>query len=155
EISAQWDIHSNDFPNFKGRMFNVQNRTSTLEKNFTMTDPIWSGAALWASTSETFFVNGSNYNIPAVFTELTGSGDDPANFHYAQNINFSASEFTQSFGDDIPEITLIGDNPYYVYLGETYIDPGTIAVDCRDGNISSNIQINTSGLNVNARGTHT
>jgi len=52
----------------------------------------------------------------------------------------------------VPEITLIGDNPLAVEQGSIFSDPGAIAIDDRDGDISASIEVtgsvdsNTSGL---------
>ncbi|UOY05310.1 DUF5011 domain-containing protein [Muricauda sp. SCSIO 64092] len=40
-----------------------------------------------------------------------------------------------------PEITLLGDNPMYVALGDPYVEPGATALDDKDGNLSSDITI--------------
>ncbi|MDG1039327.1 MAG: DUF5011 domain-containing protein [Polaribacter sp.] len=41
----------------------------------------------------------------------------------------------------IPVITLLGDNPMTIEVGNTYIDAGAKAIDNSDGDISSNIII--------------
>ncbi len=49
-----------------------------------------------------------------------------------------------------PVITLLGPNPYIVALGTAYVDPGAMAIDNVDGDISANIvvtgQVNTAAL---------
>ncbi len=43
-----------------------------------------------------------------------------------------------------PVITLIGDNPLYVYEGSEFVDPGVTATDDRDGDISASVVISGS-----------
>jgi len=40
-----------------------------------------------------------------------------------------------------PVITILGDNPYIVGAGTTYVDPGATAYDETDGDITSNIVV--------------
>lgn len=148
---------ANELPNFKGRAINVQTGAATPVVNFTEADAVWSGSALFASVSPTFFVNNGNVNVPTVFMQLnpvSGSADDPANFYYVNNIDFPASSFTESLGADVPELTLVGENPQYVYLGDNYNELGATANDCNDGDLTSAIQVNTSALNTNSRGNY-
>lgn len=51
-----------------------------------------------------------------------------------------------------PEITLLGDNPAYVYLGDAYTEEGATAEDNCDGNLDGSINIDDSALNTSARG---
>lgn len=53
-----------------------------------------------------------------------------------------------------PKISLQGETKYSMYIGETFNDPGIIATDNYDGDISANVQINNS-LNTSAAGTYT
>ena len=41
--------------------------------------------------------------------------------------------------DNIPVITVIGDNPLILFVGNDFVDPGATAADVEDGNITSNI----------------
>lgn len=43
--------------------------------------------------------------------------------------------------DEIPEITLIGDDPIYLHVGDTYIDPGVKVIDEVDGDISNSVTV--------------
>lgn len=152
---TQVSNRENELPNFKGMMVNVFTGKATNVVNFTENDPVFIGGATFASTAPTLLVSGNTYKIPTVFAQVnlnTGSGEDPANFFYIQDIKFTAAEFTNNFAGDIPTITLLGSNPTYVYLSESFIDPGATAEDCTDGDITDNIVVNTSSLNVNARG---
>jgi hypothetical protein len=149
--------NENELPNFKGMMVNIANNSATGVVNFTENDPVFIGGATFASTAPTLLVSGNTYTIPTVFAQVntsSGSGEDPANFFYIQDIKFTAADFTNSFGADVPSITLLGSNPAYVYLGESFTDPGATAKDCNDGDLTASIVVNTSALNVNARGVY-
>ena len=52
-----------------------------------------------------------------------------------------------------PEITLTGDNPLYINLGQTYIDPGYSANDNYDGNITSTV-VESGAVDTSAEGTY-
>lgn len=52
---------------------------------------------------------------------------------------------------DPPVITILGDNPYRIELGETYQDPGATAVDDTDGDVTTSIQT-TIDVNTNLKG---
>ena len=52
-----------------------------------------------------------------------------------------------------PEIAIVGDNPKYVYQGDTYSDAGATAVDETDGDLSSSIST-TSNVDTSKLGTY-
>ncbi len=52
-----------------------------------------------------------------------------------------------------PTITILGDNPYTLYQGTTYVDPGATASDNVDGNITANIT-RVNGVNSNVIGSY-
>lgn len=55
-----------------------------------------------------------------------------------------------------PTLNLLGDNPFYVYLGTTFTDPGAQAVDCVDGNLTGDVTSNANTVvNTTARGNYT
>lgn len=56
--------------------------------------------------------------------------------------------------DTIPVIVLLGDDPYELPLGAQYVEPGFIATDNLDGNITANVTTETN-LNVNQVGNYT
>ncbi len=60
-------------------------------------------------------------------------------------------------GDDTekPVITLLGDNPLTLYLGDTYTDPGATAIDDKDGNITARIEKYDTVVNTSVADTHT
>ncbi len=53
-----------------------------------------------------------------------------------------------------PVITLLGDNPLRVALGESFIDPGATATDDQDGDISARIEV-TGDVDTQTEGTYT
>ncbi len=54
-----------------------------------------------------------------------------------------------------PVITLLGDNPANVDLGQAYVDPGATALDDVDGDISANILVTGLPVDTNVLGQHT
>jgi len=149
--------NANDLPNFKGLMFNIATNKASLVVDFTIQDATFSGSAMFATVSPTLFVSGNNYTVPTVFAQPnvnTGSSEDPASFFYIKDIKFTSTDLVANLGADIPVITLLGENPEYVYLSENFNDPGASADDCNDGDLTSSIIVNSSALNTNARGTY-
>ncbi len=53
-----------------------------------------------------------------------------------------------------PIITIIGANPQTIELGDSYIELGATAQDNFDGDISNNISIDASAVNINTAGTY-
>ena len=73
--------------------------------------------------------------------------------------SFGSSETTEmciTLGVDEtpPVITLLGDNPYDLFVGQTFNDPGATAVDNVDGDISGDINV-TGSVNTSVAGTYT
>jgi hypothetical protein len=63
-----------------------------------------------------------------------------------------------SCGDDDlsePVVTLTGDNPQIIDLGDTYTELGASATDEQDGDLSASITIDASGVNTNKVGKYT
>ncbi len=54
-----------------------------------------------------------------------------------------------------PVITLTGDNPQILHIGEAYTELGATANDSKDGDLTSSIVIDHSAVNVNLKGTYT
>lgn len=53
-----------------------------------------------------------------------------------------------------PTITLTGDNPQIINIGDTYTESGATATDNVDGDITDSIVIDSSQVNVNVRGNY-
>ncbi len=153
---------TNDLPNFKTRAYDVNTGLGTPVVNWTENDNNWNGGALFASTAPVVLTPSNGvYNIPTVFTEMNNSGSDgdPTFFHYVQNIQYLDQDFTiqvvpaEVLG--VPVITLLGNNPTYAYLGDTYNDPGATAFDqFSDGDITNMIQVQNN-VNTAVRDTYT
>ena len=56
--------------------------------------------------------------------------------------------------DEIPVITLVGDNPQAIELGDSYVELGATAYDNQDGDITSSIINYSSSVNTNLEGTY-
>lgn len=54
-----------------------------------------------------------------------------------------------------PVITLTGDNPQILHIGEAYTELGATANDTKDGDLTTSIVIDHSQVNVNLKGTYT
>ena len=62
----------------------------------------------------------------------------------------------ESSGPTLPPIiALVGDNPYEVEINTTYSDPGATAYDSADGDVSDDIVVDASNLDVSAEGSYT
>lgn len=57
-------------------------------------------------------------------------------------------DFVLTF-DNVPAITLIGDDPLTWELGTSYVDPGATATDAEDGDITGDIVIDSSAVDIN------
>ena len=55
----------------------------------------------------------------------------------------------------LPQLTILGDNPLILEAGNPYVEPGAIAIDPEDGDISGQIQIDSSAVNTNEPGVYT
>ncbi len=53
-----------------------------------------------------------------------------------------------------PEITLLGDNPQYLFVDDSYVELGATATDDMDGDISGNIVIDSSAVDTSVTGTY-
>ena len=53
-----------------------------------------------------------------------------------------------------PIITLIGDDPFEIIEGTPFVDPGALAFDDVDGNISEDIIVDDSALDINTTGSY-
>jgi hypothetical protein len=51
----------------------------------------------------------------------------------------------------LPTITLVGDNPFYITQGCPFIDPGATAIDAQGRDLTKQITI-TGSVNINAPG---
>ncbi len=99
---------------------------------------------------------GVEYNIttskPGIYLVTYTASDRAGNRARAQrsvlvkDINSSSAPDTTP-----PVITLLGDNPFVVYKGEAFIDPGVVVVDDRDGQLGYSMRHN---VNVDRMGSY-
>lgn len=75
---------------------------------------------------------------------------------YSYHVYLECGKYQSDIDHEGPEITLNGDNPYYVKRGETYTDPGIQSViDNEDREIDvSKVMIDASRVNMNRVGTY-
>ncbi len=78
------------------------------------------------------------------------------NLSCGPNLFGEYEDYTLNISNDNtpPVITLLGDNPYYIERGFTYSDPGVLALDNSDGDITSNVITNGS-VNTSVVGEYT
>jgi hypothetical protein len=85
----------NTIPDVLACGYNVDTKLWTIGKNFTEDDLTWAGTCTFPSVGFSAFRNGTTTTIPLVITKfnISGSADDPVEFHYFNNISFDDSEF--------------------------------------------------------------
>ncbi|AIO18598.1 hypothetical protein KQ51_00718 [Candidatus Izimaplasma bacterium HR1] len=98
-------------------------------------------------TSDITVVNNVDNTTPGVYTIVYSVDDSSGNSDTATR-NVTVNEV-----NDNPIITLLGDNPLTINVGETYTDPGANASDDEDGDITDDIVI-TGTVNNNLVGTY-
>ncbi len=149
---------NNDVPNLFGRAIDVVTGKKTPMYNFTEGDSLWGGqtsnspagvfdGAIFPVVGQTCLLNGNNYNIPLVLTQIdylhdpSGPGSDaqPCQFYYINNINIPASDFNATYGVP-PVVTLEGPDTILQLINTSYFEYGAIATDCHDGDIAVSIQ---------------
>jgi|GEM_PF-672972 len=74
-------------------------------------------------------------------TEYTGQNPDMGRYEYSQNSLF-------------PVLTLKGANPMNLDINDTFIDPGAMATDDVDGDITAFIEVDDSNVNTSVAGTY-
>jgi|GEM_PF-1832213 len=88
----------------------------------------WSGAVSGLANPETVTING-----PTAVT----------------------ANFVPEDTDQPPVLTIQGDNPLVIEVGDPYVEQGATATDPEDGDISAQIQIDSSSVNTNKLGLYT
>ena len=125
------------------------NSTETVEINSSYTD---AGTSVFDAvdgnlTSNIIINNSVNTSILGIYTvtyDITDSVGNVAN-QETRTVNVVDSI--------IPTITLLGENPQIMKLGDPYVEFGATAFDGIDGNLTSQIQI-TNNININSVGTY-
>lgn len=151
---------------YDGKEYNSYENTNKLQKfnYFTDTDKLKEG------TERPEFMYLAPNSITKVRIYIYIEGQDIDNYDFASigrkieiKFGFTKERFEP---DDIdyedppldskaPVITLKGENPMTINLGDEYIEPGATALDDIDGDITEDIEIDDSELDVNAVGTYT
>jgi hypothetical protein len=91
-----------------------------------------------------------DYETQSTFSFTVTASDAAGNTSTASTVTFSILDL-----DEIaPVITLLGDNPATVQLGNVYSDAGATAADSTDGNLTNSITT-TSNVDVTAVGSYT
>ncbi len=120
----------NSQPNFHTRGLDIVSGLATVVTNWTAGDVTWDGSALFASLAPTSFQSGNTVKVPTVFATLdpfTLDPENPATFHYVQDIQYTNAEFTEDI--TAPEIALNGSNPLTIVQNGTYNEPGATVSD--------------------------
>lgn len=93
-------------------------------------------------------------NIPII--NIVGAGKWDGFIACGTYQNMKVAESASECGDDVipPVITVLGDNPVSIFVGDTYSDAGSTATDAVDGNVTNNVVV-TGLVNPNAPGTYT
>jgi hypothetical protein len=86
----------NSSPNVFGLAMNSTNGLVTTKSNFTQNLQNRNNNSPFLSISPTSLKNGNVHTVPAIITELTGTYEDPVNFHYLPNIQFNDNTFTDN-----------------------------------------------------------
>ena len=120
---------------------------STITQSASSTHFVDGGTSVSFSVSSIDNVDGSiptscSHSSGSLFplgtTTITCSAEDSSE-------NVSSASFDVIVIDDIlPEITLKGSNPYVIEYGSVYTDPGATAFDGQEGNISSDILVDST-----------
>jgi hypothetical protein len=105
----------NTIPDVIACGYNVDSKLWTNGKNFTTDDLLWSGNCTFPSVGFASFRSGTTTTVPVVITKfnISGSADDPVEFHYFNNITFDDSEF---LWDKINSVNDIKKANYDVYV---------------------------------------
>ena len=131
------------------------NSSMTVIQNASFTDPgaqatdnVDNDAALTANIVVTGTVNTAvigNYTLRYDVSDAAGNAASTA----IRVVQVVAAPDTTP-----PSIVLQGANPLTLTVGTSYSEPGYSATDNRDGNVTANVVVNSSGLNTGAVGTY-
>jgi hypothetical protein len=150
--SATNTTNTNPSPNLFGIGIDMTSRLITDAVDFTAGNALFGGTittpsiaagslggALFPVVSPNALdLGGGTYNIPVVLTDpdyldptiSTKLSTNPASFYYAQNVNFSSSQYVNKFDNAPPTLTLYGPDTVWVLLGSQYNPDSVSAFDC-------------------------
>lgn len=98
--------------------------------------------------------SGTTLNSFAIRIEGQGKWDGLYACGTYQNMRVTDEWFRCSGDIESPLMTILGENPHIIYIGDVYVDAGAIAIDNLDGDMTS--KITTEGIvNINVPGTYT
>jgi len=101
----------------------------------------------------------ANISIDASAVDVNTIGNYTVTYNVSDNAGNAATEVTRTVtitpDATIPVITLVGANPKSIVLGTAYSELGANATDNTDGDISANISIDASAVDVNTIGNYT
>jgi len=106
------------------------------------------------------YFTGVDHDSSGATPNLSYAGVMTTNRRAADPVNFVFDSFTlqetgtQPVDTTPPVITLLGDNPLELTVGDTYNEPGATANDNVDGDISGNIVIDDSAVDTNTVGSY-
>ena len=122
----------------------------TIEVGSTFTDP-------GATAVDTNGNDISSSILTSGSVDLNTIGSYIINYYLTDsngNVTSSVTRTVNIISPQVPEITLIGENPMTIEVGSTFTDPGAIALDNYDGDISSSIVVSGS-VDSNTVGSYT
>lgn len=167
------DAPDNISPDLLGVGIDVENKKTTLVKNFTAGDALFggqtgsspagtAGGATFLLVSPSALKTTGGFKVPATLTEAdyhnpTASpkeGLNPSRHWYCQNVDFSNAEFTEEGGDLEPPVFAGVPDTLFVHLDSTFTTPSVTAYDCNDGDVTSEIT-STSDVQTDSIGIYT
>lgn len=90
-------------------------------------------------------------NVPGIYTVSYNVSDSAGN---AAIPAIRTVEIRAAADDTAPLITITGDNPVSLQVGDDYIEAGAVALDDRDGDISGSIVSDASSVDTSSAGTY-
>ncbi len=91
DTTGNFGSSDNNQPNLIGRAFDVDNWLMSDIRNFTITDPNWSGKAIIPKVAPVGFVNGNLHTLPVVNMDMPASVNDVVFFWYFSDVSFDVS----------------------------------------------------------------
>lgn len=122
----------------------IQKGSSYIELGATATDNV-SGNVTSSIVVNSSSVNSNTLGNYVVTYNVNDAAGNPA---------IQATRQVQIVDTTVPVITLIGSNPQSITIGSDYVELGATATDLQDGNISSEIVINSSTVNTGTIGSY-
>jgi len=98
----------------------------------------------------------ANINIGGDTVDTSTVGSYNVVYTITDSVGHTASKtrVVNVVANALPTITLLGDNPFDLTRTDAFVDPGATATDTEDGDITDDIIVDDSGLDVNTIGTY-